>query len=98
MYFTQTTLLPKGLCDQIDKLVRKFLWGDSLAKKRVNLLNWDKVTRRKDHGGLGIRTVDSMNLAFLAKLGWRLISEKRVIFGLGLLSISKFEERLLSLN
>ena len=28
MYSMQTTLLPKGLCDKIDKLVRQFLWGD----------------------------------------------------------------------
>ena len=34
------------------------------------------VTHGKDQGGLGIRTMHSMNLAFLAKLGWRLISEK----------------------
>ena len=39
-----------------------------------------------------IWTMHSMNLVFLVKLGWMLISEKRIIFGLGYLSISILDE------
>ena len=47
-----------------------FLWGSSNEGKKVHLLNWDSVT-----GGLGIKRMRNVNLAFMAKLGWRLLSE-----------------------
>lgn len=36
----------------------------------------DVVTKSKDFGGLGIRKLEPMNRAFLAKLGWRLIQDE----------------------
>ena len=38
-------------------------------------MNWDTVTRLKDHGGLGIHESRMRNLALLAKLDWRLLTE-----------------------
>lgn len=64
-YFTmQTTLLPLSLCDEIDKKVRRFIWGTG-----THLVNWDIVTRAKHDGGLNIRRTREMNIAFLAKAG-----------------------------
>ena len=54
--------------------MRDFLWGSSTGGK-IYLLNWDSVTQGKDHGGLGIKRMHNMNLAFMAKLGWRLLSD-----------------------
>ena len=33
------------------------------------------VTQQRENGGLGIKKMRNMNLAFLAKMGWRLITE-----------------------
>lgn len=33
------------------------------------------VTREKEQGGLGIKKLEQMSLAFLAKIGWRLIND-----------------------
>ena len=63
VYTMQSTLLPKGICDKIDKMV-------SLdGKQRVHLLNLEIVTSNKDNGGLGIRSMRRMNLALMTKLG-----------------------------
>lgn len=75
-YFAmQTAYLPMGLCDEIDKKIRKFIWGTG-----VHLVSWDTVTKAKHDGGLGIRKSRDMNIAFLAKAGWRLIKEKECLW------------------
>lgn len=33
------------------------------------------MVKRKDSGGLGIRTMHEMNIAFLTKLGWQITRE-----------------------
>ena len=42
----------------------------------IHLINWEKVTSSKDEGGLEIKGAHEMNLALMAKLGWRLLKEK----------------------
>ena len=75
-YTAQSTMVPRMLCNRIDKMIRGFIWDDLEGKKRVHLINWETITRTKDQGGLGIKTLHGMNLAFMAKIGWRLITDK----------------------
>lgn len=74
-YSMQTSYLPLGLCDDIEKRIRKFLWGN-----KIHLVSWETVTKDKKEGDLGIRNLRHMNLAFLAKLGWRMINEKDTLW------------------
>ncbi|XP_019172513.1 PREDICTED: uncharacterized protein LOC109167899 [Ipomoea nil] len=75
-YTMQTTLVPRGVIQSIERLIRSFLWGANEGERRCNLVNWNTVTRCKSNGGLGIQKLEEMNTAFLAKLGWRLIIEE----------------------
>lgn len=67
IYTMQTNLLPKCVCRKIEQIIRGFIW------KGLHLVRWEKVTKAENEGGLGIRSVRQMNLAILAKLGWRLL-------------------------
>ncbi|XP_019174227.1 PREDICTED: uncharacterized protein LOC109169788 isoform X1 [Ipomoea nil] len=69
-YMMQSMLLPKGVCDEIEKRIRNFVWG-----KGVYMVKWENVVLPKSKGGLGLRHIHQMNLAFLAKMGRRLINE-----------------------
>ncbi|CAL5382784.1 unnamed protein product [Camellia sinensis] len=75
-YTMQTLELPRKVCDEIDKLNRNFLWGDSLERKKVHLVNWQQVCHKKKNGGLGIRRARDQNLALLSKLGWKLLNKE----------------------
>ena len=75
-YTMQSTLLPIGICNKIDKTVRKLLWGGANNKKGIPLVRWEKVTCKKENGGLGLKNTRDWNLALMTKLGWRLITEK----------------------
>ena len=80
-YFAmQTANLPKSLCDDLDRKVRRFLWGGNSEQKKVHKVCWEVVTKNKECGGLGIRSMRHVNSAFMMKLGWRLLTEKESLW------------------
>ncbi|CAN1841039.1 Putative ribonuclease H protein At1g65750 [Linum perenne] len=42
-YAMQTSLLPVEACKDIEKRIRKFIWGSSTEGKKVHLINWDRI-------------------------------------------------------
>ncbi|GMP33310.1 hypothetical protein CsSME_00006692 [Camellia sinensis var. sinensis] len=72
----KTSKLPQSIYKQIDKLNRNFLWGDLERRKKIHLVNWKQVCKAKQTEGLGLRRVENQNLALLAKLDWKINSEK----------------------
>lgn len=60
----QIILVPIGLCNKIEQLVRHFLWGGSKEQRQYSLVGWSMVTKPKADGGLGIFQLHHMNLTF----------------------------------
>lgn len=66
----QTNLLPKGITNAIEQIIRRFIWSGSNDKQGgVHLVKWNDFIKPKKEGGLGLRNLRDMNLAFMAKLG-----------------------------
>lgn len=74
-YVMQSAMLPLGVCNKIDKMIRQFIWGGSNTSRACSLVKWDRVIQPKSKGGLGIRSAKDMNIAFMTKLGWRMMKE-----------------------
>lgn len=55
-YVMQSSLLPKFVCDEVDKRCRRFLWGDANGEKHIHTVGWNKVCKPKKWGGLGLRS------------------------------------------
>lgn len=60
----------------IDRKIRNFIWGCNEGERKIHLVDWNTMTMPKERGGLGIRRTDDMNMAFMAKMGWRIEKEK----------------------
>lgn len=76
-YFSmQTMFMPAGIWEAIDKRIRRFIWGGTPEQRKCHLIRWDTVTKPKEAGGLGIRATKEVNLAFMAKLGWRILVDR----------------------
>ncbi|XP_019200239.1 PREDICTED: uncharacterized protein LOC109193862 [Ipomoea nil] len=71
-YTMQTAILPKGVCTKLETITRRFIWGGDSETRRTSLVNWETVKKRKGDGGLGIRSLQDVNMAFVAKLCWRM--------------------------
>ena len=74
-YVMQCTYLPGRILDGVDRVNRNFLWGSSDTAKKVHWVGWDKVTKSKEEGGLGLHSAKGRNVALLAKLNWRFQTE-----------------------
>ncbi|KAL8142510.1 hypothetical protein V2J09_015542 [Rumex salicifolius] len=81
LYTMQTSYIPRIVCDDIDKMIKGFVWGTTSERRRVHLLSWDvhllswDKTEPKQNGDLGPCPMREINSATLAKLGWRLLQE-----------------------
>ena len=70
----QCCKLPGMVTKQLDRINRDFFWKTSNLDKGMPLVAWDKVCRPKQLGGLGLRKTSAVNTAFLAKLGWKILT------------------------
>lgn len=69
VYPMMTNMLPKKCIKDIQRLQRKFVWGDTDTKRNYHALNWDTVTLAKSDGGLRLRDLEVMNQSCIMKLG-----------------------------
>jgi hypothetical protein len=67
----QVAWLPQTTCDSIDRMARNFLWKGS-SNTGIHLVGWDKITKPKKVGGLGIRKARDANTSLLGKLVWNI--------------------------
>jgi hypothetical protein len=73
-----TLLAPKGVVDQISKLIKFFHFeGGKTNSKKFQLVNWSTVFFPLNHGGLAIRDPFFMNLALGEKFVWRIMSRPK---------------------
>lgn len=64
--------LPKHLVKELHQIIFKFWhYGDIQTRKMTR----DVIYENKFEGGLGLRDLYFMNEAFLAKIGWKLLTE-----------------------
>ncbi|XP_061344062.1 uncharacterized protein LOC133290031 [Gastrolobium bilobum] len=69
-YAMQTIDVPSGTCKEVEKLTRRFIWGSSSTKRKVHLVSWNNICRRKTEGGLGLRDQSLVNKAYAMKIGF----------------------------
>jgi hypothetical protein len=79
-YCMSTFLLPSTLGEEIQRMINSFWWGSNRGQnKGINWLSWDKLTMRKEFGGMGFRHLYGFNLAMLGKQGWSLLTNQDTI-------------------
>ncbi|GJV72167.1 hypothetical protein Tco_1492162 [Tanacetum coccineum] len=66
VYWALKFILPAGIIHDIEKLMNGFLWCLGEMKRGKVKVSWDSVCFPKREGGLGIRRLDSFNVALMA--------------------------------
>ncbi|XP_010520746.1 PREDICTED: uncharacterized protein LOC104799794 [Tarenaya hassleriana] len=75
-FVMQTIKLPSSVCLELDRIMRRFIWGSTETRRKLSLANWDLVSSLKNLGGLGIRPIQRFNKAFLMKLAFQFITKQ----------------------
>lgn len=84
---------PLEIIEQLDEIIRKFLWGGSELKKEIHWVEWSKVIAPKPKGGLSVGLLHAQNIAMLIKWWWRLINDKRSLWKGVIVSIHNFHNK-----
>ncbi|KAJ0493649.1 putative RNA-directed DNA polymerase [Helianthus annuus] len=71
-YFLGIFKVPKVVLKTLEGIRRKFVWEQVGNKNKICWFRWGKMLRSKRQGGLGIRGLESFNLAMVAKWWWRI--------------------------
>ena len=65
--------LPRGLCEHINSLIRKF-WGASMeGQRKPSWVSWSTLTMPKFCGGFGFQDIKLFNMAILARQASRVL-------------------------
>jgi hypothetical protein len=74
IYPMMTNIIMKSCIDEIHRIQRQFIWGDTNQTRRYHAVGWDMVTKPKYIGGLGLRRLNIMNIACILKLSRKIQS------------------------
>lgn len=75
VYVIQTIMIPIGVCNKLEQLMRRFLWGGTEEQSKCSLVNWATMAKPNAKNGLGVRYLHQMNMSFMEKLGWRILDK-----------------------
>lgn len=67
----QVAALPKWVIIDIERLCRRFFWGECGDERWLHTINWRRVCLPRAEGGLGIPCLPALNQVLLEKAGWR---------------------------
>jgi hypothetical protein len=65
--------LPRGLCQHINSLLRKFWWGSRDSERKTCWVSWKEMCKPKHKVGLEFRDIELFNLTLMARQGWRML-------------------------
>ena len=71
--------LPDSLCKELNPMMGNFWWGQKGRERRMAWVSWEKLCKPKSDEGMGFRDFKALNLALLAKQGWRMLENPNAL-------------------
>ena len=66
-YYLSLFKAPTGVMEKLETIRRRFLWGGGEDKRKIHWVAWDKVVAPKKKGGLGVGSIQAINIGLLVK-------------------------------
>ncbi|KAJ4730974.1 RNA-directed DNA polymerase (reverse transcriptase)-related family protein [Rhynchospora pubera] len=76
VYAMSLEMLPKGILNDINRLMAKFLWGKTDQTRYLTLIGWQKICKPTEYGGLGIKNLEKFGEALFLKMVWSVMADE----------------------
>uniref|UniRef100_A0A803PR19 Reverse transcriptase domain-containing protein n=1 Tax=Cannabis sativa TaxID=3483 RepID=A0A803PR19_CANSA len=77
-YAMSVFLLPVDTCSSLESMMSKYWWNTSNQNSRgISWMSWKQLTKQKDDGGMGFRSLRDYNFSLLGKQGCRLLTHEQ---------------------
>lgn len=80
MFYMQLEKFPANVHKEIDKMVRRCVWGEMGDRRRLHPISWDSFCKPKELGSVGLRKSAWMNQDLVAKLSWIVLNQDDVLW------------------
>ncbi|GJV47630.1 putative gypsy type transposase [Tanacetum coccineum] len=70
-YYMSLFKAPEGVLKHLERIHNSFFLGADLDERKITWVSWRKVMAQKQHGGLGVNSLYTLNLALIFKWIWR---------------------------
>ncbi|XP_026458419.1 uncharacterized protein LOC113358923 [Papaver somniferum] len=80
-FYMATYLLPMKTLNQLTRIIQNFWWGHDKEVKKMYFINWDQFELEKEKGDLGIRSLQELNKATIAKFVWKFLEDEDCLRG-----------------
>lgn len=75
-----STSMSRTYTEKLNKISRHFIWNSMPNSRNIHLVNWDSVTRPKQHGGLGVKDFTLLHIALQCKRALGLLNQNHSIW------------------
>ncbi|PWA74759.1 RNA-directed DNA polymerase, eukaryota, Reverse transcriptase zinc-binding domain protein [Artemisia annua] len=80
VYWASVFLLPQTIINDINKLLKIFLWNQGEIFKGKAKVSWKNICKPKKQGGLGLKDLGIWNKAMIAKHLWNIADDKKTLW------------------
>ncbi|CAN1322853.1 Uncharacterized mitochondrial protein AtMg00310 [Linum perenne] len=80
VYIFSCFLLPNKTLKKMDGIVGRFWWAGDGERRSIHWLSKETLQQSKRSGGLGFKIFEDFNCSFLAKMGWRILTQPEALW------------------
>ncbi|XP_071705304.1 uncharacterized mitochondrial protein AtMg00310-like [Rutidosis leptorrhynchoides] len=75
-YYMPMFRAPNKVTNKLESMRASFFWGEKDNSRKIHWVKWRLILNSLDQGGLGVPSLNSLNLALLYKWRWRFVTNK----------------------
>ena len=80
VYYLSLFPMPKQINKRLESLRANFFWGCTDGIKKIPWISWNSILASKLKGGLGIGSLEALNLSLLQKWRWRFFNSPQTLW------------------